>query len=112
MVAIQYDDSAKAVYILWGCASPDNNVWQYGRKRFSGVGGHLFAIASELSVRKGYDGFIYAEAMDKELYDYYVSAYGALPLPPLNNPYRFMLSDEMTEKIREVYDYEWTDETA
>ncbi len=71
----------------------------------------MFAIASDLSMQHGYEGFIYAEAMDQELYDYYVTEYGALPLPPVNNPYRFMLSDEMTERIREVYDYEWTEES-
>ena len=49
-------------------------------------------------------------AMDKELFKYYISEFGALPLPPANNPYRFMISDTMTEKIREVYCYEWTDE--
>ena len=41
---------------------------------------------------------------------YSMSEFGALPLPPVNNPYRFMISDVMASKIREVYDYEWTDE--
>lgn len=110
MVAIQYDNEAQAVYVLWGYTAPDNNIWEYGKKRFDGVGGHLFAIASDLSVKAGYDGFVYAEAMDKELFKYYLTEFGALPLPPANTPYRFMISDTMTEKIREVYSYEWTDE--
>lgn len=110
MVAVQYDDDAQAVYVLWGCTAPQNNIWQYGKQKFSGVGGHLIAIASSLSVRHGYDGFLYAEAMDKELYDYYCDQFGAAYLPPLHNPYRFMLSDEATERIREVYTFEWTDE--
>lgn len=110
MVAIQYDKDSQAVYVLWGCTSPENNIWQYGKKRFAGVGGHLFAIAAELSVKAGYDGFIVAEAMDKELFDYYMREFGAAPLPPINNPYRFMLSDDMSNRLREVYTYEWTDE--
>jgi len=110
MVAIQYDNEAQAVYVLWGCTSPENNVWEYGKKKYAGVGGHLFAIASDLSIKAGFDGFIYAEAMDEELFNYYTVEFGALPLPPVNNPYRFMISDKMTEKIREVYSYEWTDE--
>lgn len=48
--------------------------------------------------------------MDKELYEYYITEFYALPLPPKNNPYCFMLSDDATKKIREVYNYEWTDE--
>jgi hypothetical protein len=110
LIAVQYDNEAKAVYMVWGCTAPQNNIWQNGQQRFKGVGGHLFAIASDLSVRHGYDGFVYAEAMDDDLYQYYIGKYGALPLPPINNPYRFMLSDEMTARIREVYRYEWTDE--
>ncbi len=110
LVAVQYDNEAQAVYVLWGCTSPDNNIWEYGKKKYEGVGGHLFAIASDISVKAGYDGFVYAEAMDEELFNYYINEFGALPLPPFNNPYRFMISDSMTAKIREVYTYEWTDE--
>ena len=110
MVALTYDNDAKAVYVLWGCTAPENNVWEYGKKKYSGVGGHLLAIASDLSVKAGFDGFIVAEAMDEELFNYYITEFGALPLPPVNNPYRFMISDVMSKKLREVYDYEWTDE--
>ena len=110
MVAIRYDDEAKAVHVLWGCVAPQNNIWQYGTKKFSGVGGHLLAIASDLSVKHGYEGYLFGEAMDKELYDYYCDEFGAAYLPAINNPYRFMLSDEATAHIREVYTYEWTDE--
>ena len=111
MIALSYDDESKAVYVIWGCVSPENNVWEYGKKRFAGIGGHLFAIASDLSVRHGYEGYIVAEAVDLDLYNYYIKEFGALPLPPVGcNPYRFMLSDVMTRKLREVYDYEWTEE--
>lgn len=110
MIALDYDDVAKAIYVRWGCTAPQNNIWQYGKQKFSGVGGHLLAVASELSVNKGYEGFLYAEAMDKDLYNYYCEKFHAYPLPTFNNPYRFMLSDEATKLIREVYNYEWTEE--
>lgn len=110
MIAVRYDDEARAVHVVWGCTAPHNNIWQYGKQKFSGVGGHLLALASELSVKHGYDGFLFGEAMDEELYNYYCDEFGALYLPPLNHPYRFMLSDVATAHIREVYSYEWTDE--
>ncbi len=110
LVAISYDDVAQAVYVKWGCVAPHNNIWQYGKKKYAGVGGHLLAIASDLSVKHNYDGFLYAEAADEKLYNYYIEEFGASPLPPLNNPYRFMLSDRATEHLREVYTYEWTNE--
>ena len=109
LVAIQGDDEADAVHVLWGCTAPQNNIWQYGKQKYSGVGGHLLAVASDLSVKKGYEGFIYGEAMDAELYEYYINEFGALPLPSINSPYRFMISDKTTARMREVYNYEWTE---
>lgn len=110
MIAISYDDVARAVYIHWACTAPHNNIWKYGKQKYSGVGGHLFALAGELSEKHGYEGFVYGEAMDKDLYDYYLKEFKALPLPPRNNPFCFMISDESMKQIREVYDYEWTDD--
>ena len=110
MIAIQYDHESKAVHVLWACTAPHNNVYQYGRQKYVGVGGHLLAIASDLSLKAGFDGFIYGEAADKELYDYYCREFNAMPLPSLvSNPYRFMLTDTATKVLRETYTYEWTD---
>lgn len=110
LVAVRYDDDLQAVYVAWASVAPHNNKWRYGQKRFSGVGGHLLAIASELSVRHGYDGFIVAEASDEKLLQYYASEFGATLLPPINNPYRFMIDGVATARLREVYSYVWTDD--
>lgn len=110
MVAIQYDKDARSVYVLWACTAPHNNLRDFKTQRFSGVGGHLLAIASDLSVRHGYEGYLYAEAIDQELLDYYIREFHATPLPIINNAYRFMLTDEATAPLREVYSYEWTDD--
>lgn len=111
LIAIENDNISKAIHVIWACTAPENNIWQYGKKKYAGVGGHLLAIASEISIKRGYDGFIYGEATDKELFNYYIREFKAEPLPSLgNNPYRFMLSDEVTETLRKVYTYEWTDE--
>ena len=109
MIAVRPNNNEQALDLLWACVSPENNVWEYGKKKDSGVGGHLFAIAGDVSIKKGFDGFLVGEAMDKDLYDYYQSEYHALPLPPINNPYRLMFSDEAVRSIMEVYNYEWTD---
>ena len=109
MIAIESDNDAQAIHVVWACTAPQNNIWLYGKKKFAGVGGHLLALASDISIKRGYDGFLWAEAMDEDLFTYYCSNFGALPLPPLNNPYRFMLSDIATKQLREVYNYEWSD---
>jgi hypothetical protein len=111
MVAIENDDSAGAIHVVWACTAPENNIWENKTQKYSGVGGHLFAIASELSVQRGYDGFIYGEAMDHQLFEYYQKEFGAFPVPARGrHPYTFMLTDNATQRIREVYDYVWTDD--
>ena len=110
MVAIQYDTEARAVHLIWGCTAPHYNIWKYGKQEYRGVGGHLIAIAAELSEKHGYDGFLYGDAADYELFQYYINRFNALPLPPDENPYRFMLSDDATAEIRSVYNYEWSEE--
>lgn len=109
MIALKPNDDEQAVDILWACVSPENNKWEYGKQKFCGVGGHLFAIAGDVSTQKGYDGFLVGEAMNKDLYLYYMEKYGAYPLPPINNPYRLMFPDSSVKTIKEVYNYEWTD---
>ncbi len=110
LIGLRDDRVAQAVYIHWACTAPDNNVWQYGRQKFTGVGGHLFAIAAKRSVDLGYEGFVHAEAMDKRILEYYVNEFGAESFPRSNYPYHFILDDKAASKIMEVYNYEWTDE--
>ena len=59
LVALKNDFEAKAVYLHWACTAPRNNIHAYGKPKYSGVGGHLFAIAVDISFKLGYDGFVY-----------------------------------------------------
>lgn len=110
LIAIRYDEENKAVYLIWGCAAPHNNLWKYGKQKYIGVGGHLLAIAAELSYRHGFDGFVYGEAINNDLYQYYIRKFHAIPLPSLDRKYRFVLPENVTTKIREEYQYEWCEE--
>jgi len=111
LIAVRDNTEEQALDILWACVSPDNNIWAYGAKRFDGVGGHLFAIATDISIKHGFEGFLVGEAMDEKLRDYYIDHYGALPLPDVHgNPYRIAFFDTCTQRIKEVYNYEWTDD--
>lgn len=110
LIAIEDDKGNRVLNIRWACVSPNNNVWEYGKKEYAGVGGHLFAIAADISLKRGFEGFLTGEAMDRDLFEYYIDNYNASPLPPLNNPYRLMFSGNVTKDIMEVYTYEWTDD--
>ena len=110
MIAIRYEEELKAVHIVWACVAPENNIAEYKRKKYSGVGGHLFAIASELSERRGFEGFLYGEAINRKVLNHYCNEFNAVAIPSFDNPYKFMVTEEMAEKIRRTYSYDWTDE--
>ncbi len=110
LLAITCDDLAKAVHIEWACTAPWNNKIQDGTQRYQGVGGHLFAIAAELSFKYGYEGYIFGEASSEKVFDYYVEEFQAMQISTSYEPYRFMIDGENTQKLMEVYNYEWTEE--
>lgn len=112
LVAIQDVPVSKAVHISWACTAPQNNIWRNGFQKYSGVGGHLFAIAGNRSIQLGYNGFVYGEAVDQELLSYYERQFGAKPFaygyPP--HPYRLTIDGPEMSKIVEVYNYEKIEE--
>lgn len=111
LVAIQKDDSAQAVHILWMVAAPQNNPQITNKKKYSGVGGHLFAIAGNLSIKYGYDGFVYGEPMDEKLMHHYEKVFNAERLPRINsNIYRILINDQNMQKIVEEYNYDMVED--
>ena len=108
--AIRYDEPAKAVHIEWACTAPWNNRLETTTQRYQGVGGHLFAIASELSFKHGYGGYVYGDASNADILQYYIEKFDAVPLNTRDGKYRFMIEGENTQKLMEVYHYEWTEE--
>ena len=82
----------RALPIHWACTAPHNNIWEYGVRKYKGVGGHLFAIAADLSFQYGFDGYVYGEAMDEDILKYYTEKFGAQPLPKTIHPYALIPS--------------------
>ena len=76
---------------------------------YSGVGGHLFAIAANKSVEYNYNGAITGNAANAELLEHYCKTFHADFLGMLH-PYQMMIDEENAAKIMKVYDYEWTDD--
>lgn len=110
MVAVSEDRTAQGIYINWACASPENDTYFNGKRRFYGVGGHLLAIAGEISSKYGYGGFIHAEAMDRVLLEHLCNEHGAIHIPLPEHPYHFIMDEKAMSKIREEYQYEWSDD--
>lgn len=110
LVAIKYDESARAVHIEWACTAPWNNKIKGGVQKYQGVGGHLFAIAAELSFEHGYEGYVFGDASNADVFQYYIENFQAMPINTTSGLYRFMIDGENTQKLMEVYSYEWTEE--
>ena len=106
LVGVRKDVDAQAAYLHWACTAPQNNKHLLGKQKFSGVGGHLFAIAADRSVLWGYKGYIYGFALNKELLNHYIGVIGASFLGILH-PFHFMLDKGAAQKLLEVYTYEW-----
>ncbi len=110
LIALENDASAKAVHIKWACTAPWNNKFEQENQKYIGVGGHLFAIAADVSLQHGYEGYIYGTAINKEVFKHYEERYQAIYIGTENGLPKFMIPGERTQKIMEVYTYDWTEE--
>lgn len=109
LIALHNDDNMQAIFIDWACASPHNNKMRTDNVLYKGIGGHLFAIAAQLSFERGYEGFISGFAANKKLMDHYCDKLGAQAICQLHE-YQIAVFPHESAQIREVYDYEWTDD--
>ena len=105
-VGVKNDKNSIAAHIHWACTAPHNNKLLNGTQKYTGVGGHLFAIAADKSIQWGYEGAIHGFALNKKLLNHYIEVIGASFLGALH-PYHFMLDKGAAQKLLEVYTYEW-----
>ena len=110
LVAVRIDDTMQSSFVTWMVAAPCNTPTKTTTKRYNGVGGHLFAIAAQRSREMGYNCAISGFAANHELMEHYCKILGAEPICMLH-PYQIFVPEEAGKRIREVYTYEWTNET-
>lgn len=109
LVSIQHQTESKSTYIQWMCTAPQNNKELTDNPKYSGVDGHLFAIAGEKSIQAGFEGDVFGFATNIELYNHYVQKLDATEIGILH-PFHFGIFAQEMKKIMEVYTYEWTNE--
>ncbi len=109
LLAVRPDVSMASAFVTWMCAAPENNPEMTLQKKYEGVGGHLFAIAAQCSFNYGFEGAISGFAADRKLMEHYCKVFDAEPICMLH-PYQIFISEAGGARIKEVYDYEWTDE--
>ena len=106
LVAVKNDVNSRAAFLHWACTAPQNNKHDFGNQKYSGVGGHLFAIAADKSVQWGYEGAMHGFALNKELLEHYIETFNAEFLGMLHD-YQFFINEINAKKLLEVYNYEW-----
>lgn len=106
LVAVKNDVNSRAAFLHWACTAPQNNKHDFGKQKYSGVGGHLFAIAADKSVQWGYEGAMHGFALNKELLEHYIETFNAEFLGMLHD-YQFFINEINAKKLLGVYNYEW-----
>ena len=106
LIGIRNDDVADAVYMHWACTAPHNNKHDFGRQKYECVGGHLFAIAVDKSIRWGHGGAVYGFAANEELLNHYLKVFNGEYIGVLHK-YHFWIPEKSALKLLEVYHYEW-----
>lgn len=99
LVALENIKKNQAVHINLMESAPHNRG---ENKEYLGVGGHLFAIAIEQSVKYGYEGFIYFEAKNTSLIKHYEESFGAIFLG-IGHPYRMIIDEEAAKSLLARY---------
>lgn len=89
--------------------APHNNKLLTDYPRYSGVGGHMFAIASEKSLEYGYGGVVTGYASNMDLVNHCCSVFKAEHIGLLHD-YHIAIFESEAAELREIYDFEWTDE--
>ena len=100
------ENNSDALYISWMCTAPQNNPQIVDQKKYNGVGGHLFAIAIQQSIIRGYDGAVFGFAANQDLLRHYEEVFGAEWIGILH-PYQFIIDGVKAKKIQEVYTYDF-----
>lgn len=106
LIGIRADKDARGVYLHYLKAAPRNDKRFSGKQDYEGVGGHLLAVAAEISTAEGFGGFLYGFAENERLERHYIESYGAQHVGMLH-PYHFIVDERAAEAILKEYNYEW-----
>lgn len=108
LVSVKNDKDSYAAYLHWACVAPQNDIYTYGKQKYTGIGAHLFAIAADKSVKWGYEGAIHGFAANQQLLEHYINVFHANYLGMLHQ-YQFFIDEDAAKKLLEVYHYEWNE---
>lgn len=101
MIAVREEPSNSAIYVKITESAPHN----YGKqKEYFGVGGHLYAIAVLISLKKGFGGFVYMDAKNMRLVTHYIEILVASYVGGVH-PYRVSIDEKAAQALLENYGF-------
>lgn len=110
LVAIKNISEAGVILLHWAVSAPHNNPLKCKKKKYYGVGGHLFAIALLESIKNEYGGVVIGHPSNKKLYEYYQDKLGAKPFNKAalseNYQYTIILEGMEARRLYEKYTFE------
>lgn len=99
LIAVTDFPRDRALYINLAESAPHN----FGKnKKYEGVGGHLFAMAAKESLDRGYGGFLFLDAKNEELVEYYHDKFGAVLLG-MPHQYRMFIDERKSQELLKIY---------
>ncbi|MBQ6330389.1 MAG: hypothetical protein IJI35_15320 [Kiritimatiellae bacterium] len=103
---IEPSEPGEPLRVSWAVANPksQSRAVGSGSKEYTGIGGHLFAVACEKSEELGLGGEWIGFARNAELYEYYVERVG---MDDIGGGIVAM-SREKAKEIMQMYNYEWS----
>lgn len=90
------------VYGHWAVANPNSNKQKTDNPKYSGIGGHLFAIMAEESKKRGFDGYIQGKAANDSVLKHYIEKFGAIP----THGYEFYINEISANALLDEYNWE------
>lgn len=105
LIALTKFERDQAIYVNIAESAP-HNLGE--NKRYNGVGGHLFAIAAQISKDSGYGGFVFMDAKNMKLVKHYQKNLGAVMLG-VPHPYRMFIDENSAEKLLKIYTFQKED---
>lgn len=104
---ISLENNKGGTFVSFLSANPKSNPTVVGKqnKQYTGIGGHLFAIAVDESFKSGNLGTVYGYAANEKLLNHYVNRLGAMPLRILH-PYHFIIDTEPALNILNKYTFD------
>lgn len=104
LISLRYDEGG--TYIASASTAPWNNKLLVGEdQKYLGVGGHLFALAIEESLKHNGYGTIYGFATNSKVLEHYKKEFGAKHFPIVHE-YQFIIDGTASKNLLDIYNYE------